>query len=61
MVNNFTIIIKTNNRPSSWLMTLNTHKKRPQQVGNHIPDLGKAQKGGWVKLINGIPTLPSLF
>ena len=32
LVNNFTNIIKKNNRPSSWLTTLNTHKKTPQHM-----------------------------
>ena len=57
MVNNSTNINKTNNQLSP---ELTEHKKDNDIcIGNLGPGLGQAQKCGWVKPVNRIPTLPS--
>jgi hypothetical protein len=55
MVNNFTNINKT----TSPLNSLNIKKTKIYDVGNPGLGLRKAHKCGRVKLVNGIPTLPS--
>jgi hypothetical protein len=38
---------------------MNIQKTTTYDFGNPSPDLGQTQKCGRVKLVNGIPTLPS--
>ena len=57
MVNNN--IIKTNNHSSPQLIQ---HKKTTTyDIENQGPDFVQAHKCIWVKLVNGIPTLPSVY
>ena len=48
-----------NNHLSSYLISLNTNQTTTYDVGNLGPGLGRAQKCGGIKQVNGIPTLPS--
>jgi hypothetical protein len=48
-----------NNHLSSYLISLNTNQTTTYHVGNLGPGLGRAQKCGGIKQVNGIPTLPS--
>ena len=60
MVINSTNIKKMNNHLSPLLNLLKAKKNTTTyDVGNPDHGLGQAQKWGGVKLINGIPTLPS--
>ena len=59
MVNNSTDINKTNNHLSPQLIE-HKNKNMTYDIGNLSPYLGKAQKCGRVKLVNGIPTLATL-
>ena len=58
MVINSTNINKTNNHPPLILTELIEHNKN-MTYNFGSPGLGQAQKGGWFKLVNSIPTLPS--
>jgi hypothetical protein len=44
---------------TSHLNSLNITKTMTYDVGNPCSGFGQAQKCGWVKPVNGIPTLPS--
>jgi len=59
MVNNFTNINKTNNHSSPQLIQ---HKKTTTyDVRNPGPGFRQAHKCRWLKPVNGIPTLPSVY
>ena len=54
-------INQMNNRLSSYLIPLNTNQTTTYDVGNLGPGLGRAQKCGGIKPVNGIPTLSSIL
>ena len=56
---NSTNINNSNNNLSSELNSLNMTKAMTYDVENPGPDLGQAQQCDGIKLVNGMPILPS--